>query len=329
MTNRMDLKPLDSCEVLVLVDNVSDLLSTVPDNVTPEIPNVLKAGARELSGKCFCCAQWGLALLVTGRTGNCERSLLFDSGPEGYGIERNGNRLGVNFETVDAAVFSHGHWDHVGGMITALQLISSANGDRKIPIHVNQGMFVDRAMKRPNGTLLPFERVPAPSELEAAGGHIVMGDEERLLLDNHFYLSDEIPRVTSYEKGLLGQVRQTPAGEWEKDELIMDERFVAVHIRDKGIIVFTACSHAGVVNVLRCAREKFDPIPLYGVMGGFHLSGSYCQSIIPETIEDLGKFDLQILVPGHCTGWRAMHKLVEAFGESCVVPSAVGRRHSF
>ncbi len=82
-----------------------------------------------------------------------------------------------------------------------------------------------------------------------------MGDQERLLLDNLFYLSDEIPRVTSYEKGLLGQVRQTPVGEWEKDELIMDERFVAVHVRDKGIIVFTACSHAGVVNVLRCARE--------------------------------------------------------------------------
>ncbi len=32
----MDLKPLDSCEVLVLVDNVSDLLSTVPANVTSE-----------------------------------------------------------------------------------------------------------------------------------------------------------------------------------------------------------------------------------------------------------------------------------------------------
>ncbi len=53
----MILKPLDSCEVLVLVDNVSDLLSTVPANVTSEIANVFKAGAKELSGKCLCCAQ--------------------------------------------------------------------------------------------------------------------------------------------------------------------------------------------------------------------------------------------------------------------------------
>ena len=42
-----------------------------------------------------------------------------------------------------------------------------------------------------------------------------------------------------------------------------------------------------MVNVLKDARETFDPIPLYGVMGGFHLSGSECEAIIPETIEDL------------------------------------------
>lgn len=324
-----DLKPLDSCEVLVLVDNVSDVLSTVPDHVTPEIPNVIGAGAKELSGKCLCCAQWGLSLIVTGRTENRESALLFDSGPEGYGVERNGNRLGVKFDDIGAAVFSHGHWDHVGGMTTALRLISSANGGKKIPVHANQGMFVDRAMKRPDGTLLPFENVPSPAELDAAGGEMVMGNEERLLLDGLFYLSGEIPRVTSYEKGLLGQVRRNSTGEWEEDELILDERFVAVHIRDKGIIVFTACSHAGVVNVLRCARAVFDPVPLYGVMGGFHLSGKYCESIIPETIEDLLEFDLQIVVPGHCTGWRATHKLVEALGENRVVPSAVGQWHLF
>ena len=28
-------------------------------------------------------------------------------------------------------------------------------------------------------------------------------------------------------------------------------------------------------------------------------------------------------------GWRAVHSLVDTFGESVVVPSAVGRRHSF
>lgn len=327
MAERPDLDAVDGCEILVLVDNVSDILSTVPDHVIPEIPNVLKAGARQLAGCCLCCAQWGLSLIVTVRNGSGERSLLFDSGPEGHGVERNGKRLGVDFGKVEAAVFSHGHWDHVGGMLTALELISSANGGRKTPVHVNRGMFVERAMKRPDGSLLPFEDVPSPAQLEQAGGEVVMGDEARLLLDDLLYLSGEIPRVTPYEKGLLGQVRRTPTGEWEQDELILDERFVAVHLRDRGIVVFTACSHAGVVNVLRCARETFDPIPVYGVVGGFHLSGKYCESIIPQTVEDLREFDLQVIVPGHCTGWRAVHRLVEAFGEPRVVPSAVGRRY--
>lgn len=329
MTIAADLRVADSCEFLVLVDNVSDILSTVPNNVTPEIPNVVKAGAKELSGKCLCCAQWGLSLIITTKANNEERSLLFDSGPEGYGVERNGDRLGVKFGNIDAAVFSHGHWDHVGGMITALRLVTSASERPRIPVHVNQGMFVDRASKRPDGSLLPFEAVPSPAELEAAGGEIVMDDGERLLLDELCYLSGEIPRVTAYEKGMKGQVCRTSAGDWVQDELIMDERFVAVHVRNKGIIVFTACSHAGVVNVLKCAKDLFDPIPLFGVVGGFHLSGQACEAIIPETIEDLKTFDLKSIVPGHCTGWRAIHKLVETFGEDRVVPSAVGRRYLF
>jgi 7,8-dihydropterin-6-yl-methyl-4-(beta-D-ribofuranosyl)aminobenzene 5'-phosphate synthase len=109
----------------------------------------------------------------------------------------------------------------------------------------------------------------------------------------------------------------------------MDERWVAVHVRGCGIVVFTACSHAGIINVLRHAREVFDPVPLHGVMGGFHLSGAACEPIIPQTMEGMRAFELGVIVPGHCTGWRAVHRLVATFGESIVVPSAVGRRHLF
>jgi 7,8-dihydropterin-6-yl-methyl-4-(beta-D-ribofuranosyl)aminobenzene 5'-phosphate synthase len=109
----------------------------------------------------------------------------------------------------------------------------------------------------------------------------------------------------------------------------MDERFVAIHVRGKGIIVFSACSHAGIVNVLTHARELFDPIPLYGVMGGFHLAGKACEKIIPETVADLGQFNLKTIIPAHCTGWRAVHALLNTFGEKVIVPSAVGRLHEF
>jgi 7,8-dihydropterin-6-yl-methyl-4-(beta-D-ribofuranosyl)aminobenzene 5'-phosphate synthase len=323
----MNIEPVDRCDVVVLVDNVTDILSSIPDSITGEVANVFKAGAKELSGSCLCCAHWGLSLVITAERGAAMRTLLFDSGPEGGTVERNGGRLGIDFSTIDAAMFSHGHWDHVGGMVQALELIHEARGGGTIPVHVNAGMFVRRGIKTPDGAVIPFADVPDRAALEWAGGEVVFTESGGSLLDGMFTISCEIPRVTPYEKGLPPHVKDIGVG-WEPDPWIMDERYAAVHVRDKGIIVFTACSHAGVVNVLKHARETFDPVPLYGVMGGFHLSGA-CEAVIPETVEDLKAFDLQMIVPGHCTGWRAIHKLVEAFGEERVVPSAVGRTHRF
>lgn len=324
----MKLEVVDQCDVTVLVDNVMDILSTGPDSVTGHIANVVKAGATERSGKCLCCAHWGLSLVITVRRGTSRRTLLFDSGPEGWTLERNANRLGIDFSSIDAAMFSHGHWDHVGGMVTALRLISAATGNRQIPIHVNDGMFVHRGIHLGEGQYMPLQDLPTRSEIEAAGGMVHAIDEPHRLLEDMFYISGEIPRVTPYERGLPKQVKDLGNG-WEPDPWIMDERYAAVRIKNKGIVVFTACSHAGVVNVLRDARRTFAPEPLYGIMGGFHLSGNECEAIIPETIEDMKAFNLKMIVPGHCTGWRAVHRLVEAFGESRVIMSGVGQSFSF
>jgi 7,8-dihydropterin-6-yl-methyl-4-(beta-D-ribofuranosyl)aminobenzene 5'-phosphate synthase len=321
--------PLDSCEVTVLVDNMMDILSTTPAFVTGEVANVRKAGAAMQAGQCLCCAQWGLSLVIKARSGGGESTLLFDSGPEGYAVERNGDRLGIDFGAIDGAVFSHGHWDHVGGMTAALRLISKAKGHKNTPVFVNAGMFVSRGMANPDGSVFPHEPVPSIGELAAAGGQAVLSDGARLLLDGRFYQSGEIPRVSGYEQGLKGQKRLLPDGTWVPDELLMEERFVAVHLQDRGMLVFSACSHAGIVNVLRHAREVFAPVPIYGVMGGFHLSGAYPESITPQTVADMAEINPELIVPGHCTGYRAIHQLIETFGERRVVPCAVGRTYHF
>jgi 7,8-dihydropterin-6-yl-methyl-4-(beta-D-ribofuranosyl)aminobenzene 5'-phosphate synthase len=324
----MTIRPVDRCEVTVLVDNVTDILSSVPPSVTGEVANVFRAGAAELSGRCLCCAHFGLSLVIAVERGAERRTVLFDTGPEGATLDRNGARLGIGFGTIEAAIFSHGHWDHVGGMIRALELIRADNGGRPVPVHVNDGMFVRRGMRTPDGKVVPFGAVPAKEELEAAGGAVVSDAGPRFLLDGAIWISGEIPRVTPYEKGFPPHVRDMGAG-WEPDPLILDERYAAVHVAGKGIVVFSACSHAGIINVLTDARARFAPTPLHAVIGGFHLSGPANEAIIPETVADLSAFDLKMLVPGHCTGWRAVHRLVEAFGEERVVPSAVGRTHRF
>jgi 7,8-dihydropterin-6-yl-methyl-4-(beta-D-ribofuranosyl)aminobenzene 5'-phosphate synthase len=45
-------------------------------------------------------------------------------------------------------------------------------------------------------------------------------------------------------------------------------------------------------------------------------------------VRDLDQFGLDLLIPAHCTGWRAVNALERAFGEKVVVPSAVGKRFS-
>jgi 7,8-dihydropterin-6-yl-methyl-4-(beta-D-ribofuranosyl)aminobenzene 5'-phosphate synthase len=105
----------------------------------------------------------------------------------------------------------------------------------------------------------------------------------------------------------------------------MDERFVSVNVRGKGQFVFSACSHAGLINVLTHARSCFPSIPLYGAMGGLHLSGIN-ERVIPETVADLKKFGLKLLAPGHCTGWRALSQMAREFRDE-LVPSAVGKKY--
>jgi 7,8-dihydropterin-6-yl-methyl-4-(beta-D-ribofuranosyl)aminobenzene 5'-phosphate synthase len=107
----------------------------------------------------------------------------------------------------------------------------------------------------------------------------------------------------------------------------MDERFLAVNVAGKGLIVFTACSHAGVVNVLLHARDWFPDVPIYGVMGGFHLSGVN-EKVIPLTVEGMKQFDLKTIAAAHCTGWRAVAALASAFGDA-VAPAAVGKHYTF
>jgi len=155
-----DLRPVDELEVCVVVDDVLDLLSTVPPSVTPELPNLIAAGATELSGSCSCCAAWGLSLLIRTSVAGERRTVLFDAGPEGDTVRANARKLGLDFAGLDAVALSHGHWDHAGGLESVLGLVG-----HPVPMHVNPGMFEARGFKLPSGTVLPMGDVPSPAAL--------------------------------------------------------------------------------------------------------------------------------------------------------------------
>lgn len=139
--------------------------------------------------------------------------------------------------------------------------------------------------------------MPDPQALAHAGADVINTREPQSVAGGTCYVSGEIPRVTAFEMGLPRALRRSADGQaWESDELIMDERFVSVHVKGKGQFVFSACSHAGIINVPTHAREVFPAIALHGTMGGFHLSGS-TEAIIPQTVAGLTGFGLKLLAP--------------------------------
>jgi 7,8-dihydropterin-6-yl-methyl-4-(beta-D-ribofuranosyl)aminobenzene 5'-phosphate synthase len=317
----------DRLDIQVLVDNVTDSLSSTPSFVTREWTQLQRQGMRLTSGAALCCANHGLSLVITAHGSAGSHTMLFDGGPVDYAVERNGLRLGIAFGGIEAVMLSHGHWDHAGGLPRALSLITQANGGRNVPLYLHPGMFDLLGQRQPDGGVLPMDPVPGPAEWVNFGAEPVVTVEPQTVCGGLFYISGGIPRVTSYEKGLPSQVRRREDGSWEPDTLMMNERFLAVQVRGKGLVVFSACSHAGIVNVLLQARALFPDTRLYAAMGGFHLSGP-TEAAIPDTVRDLAQFELDLIIPAHCTGWRAVNALERAFGERVVLPAAVGKQFS-
>jgi 7,8-dihydropterin-6-yl-methyl-4-(beta-D-ribofuranosyl)aminobenzene 5'-phosphate synthase len=217
-------------------------------------------------------------------------------------------------------------------MLRAIQLINDAkaanpNGSPqgRLSVDLHPGRPEYRGFCIPNVATVSLEADATFEEIEAAGSTVVKSRDAHAVLDGAFVISGEIPRVTPYENGVkFGGAFDTATGKWKQDESIIDERFLMCNVRGKGLVVFTGCSHAGVVNVSRHAAEVGGGVPLYAVMGGFHLVGVEDQVIV-DTVEDLKKLQPKLLLPGHCSGWRVKYQINKEIPGS-LAPSTVGTK---
>ena len=321
-----ELETLDSLSVAVLTDDVSDNYVTKTPFAVSEFVNVLQGGAGVISGEALLCANLGFGLRLVSTAGGTRHTLLFDTGPEGTIYLRNCRALGVGLADVEAIAVTHGHWDHMAALPAAIDRIVEQGG--QVAVHVNPGMFNERAVRLSNGKVVPVANVPLPLELERHGAKVVNNPGERLLLDGHFYYSGEIPRVTPFEKGRADHFcRKNPEAPWEPDPFLLDERMLVARVRGLGLIVFSTCSHSGIVNVCTHVKALFPDVPIHTLMGGLHLGG-VMERNIPDTVDGLRPFDIRHIIAGHCTGWRALHALAGALGDS-VSQSAVGTTYTF
>lgn len=87
-------------------------------------------------------------------------------------------------------------------------------------------------------------------------------------------------------------------------------------------MVLTGCGHAGIVNIVRHAKRLTGVDQIYAVLGGFHLRDG---PIIPQTVAALAAEAPEVVVPAHCTSWKAQHALADGLPDA-FRPNAVGSR---
>ena len=95
---------------------------------------------------------------------------------------------------------------------------------------------------------------------------------------------------------------------------------------DKGLVVFTGCGHAGIVNTCRDAVKLGNGSLLYCVVGGYHLADAD-DSKLNATMGDLKKLDPKVLLAGHCTGWRFKCVIARDM-PNCLVPCFSGSKYT-
>lgn len=121
-----------------------------------------------------------------------------------------------------------------GGMLRAIKLINAAKAFKGL-----ENVTIDLHPDRPDfrGVALPdfqmsLEADPTFTEITNAGGVISKNADAHVVLEDMFLISGEIPRVTPYETGLRRGARfVSGTGKWEKDTLILDERFVICKLK--------------------------------------------------------------------------------------------------
>lgn len=314
------LEPVDELLVTTLVDNVYDALLVDDERARRVSFTAGMAAAPQFEGgrtAVGLVAEHGFAALVTVRRAGTTTSLLFDTGLSPDAMITNADRLGVDLTALQGVVLSHGHFDHAGGLAGLARRL----GTGRLPMIVHPAAWTRRRLAVPGRDP---EELPtlSPRALAGEGFTLVERREPSLLVDGCLLLTGEIDRTTEFERGMPPAHQAWSGEEWRHDPLVIDDQALVVHVRDRGLVVITGCGHAGAVNIVRHAMRLTGVRRLHGLLGGLHLGGPAFEAIIGPTVAALADHDPALVVPGHCTGWRAQHALAAALPDAWVQGSS-------
>ena len=268
--------------------------------ITAQIENDVLDGRDDLS------PEFGLSIHV--QTG--DRQILFDTGSSGVFAD-NAEVLGIDLAEVDGAVLSHHHFDHGGGLGRFLE------SNKRARVYLRQAENADRyfkalaVIKRPIGLDPGFlDRWPDRFEFVSGEREIAPG----------IFLITEIGSTYARPKG--NRLLFVDRGEGLVPDPF-DHELVMVVREDDGMVVFSGCSHNGILNMIEAARDRFPDVPIKAVIGGFHLIGIPFFNTMAASrreVEDMGReiltFSPDKVYSAHCTGAKGFQVLQGVMGDT-------------
>lgn len=244
-------------------------------------------------------AEHGLSLHI-----ECHgKKILFDVGQSDVFI-RNAKTLDVDLQNLDAVVLSHGHYDHCGGMEALVKEIELPK------VYITKKAFETKKNRNPDG--VTYRDIGIDWDKSLLGDNVVEV-EEKYEISKGIYLLQGIPYTNDFEepgKGLMiwrdGKL---------KTDRMEDEQILVVEEGD-GLFVFLGCSHPGIINALNYVKTNFPGKKIRSLFAGMHLKGAANQRL-ERTFDELEQFDIELMMPVHCTGQEAIVRMKRRFPSQC------------
>lgn len=230
---------------------------------------------------------------------------LFDTG-HGRTILHNADLLRLPIRNLDGLIISHSHPDHAGGLPEIIKSYDS------LPVFAHPYLFNYRYRTSPEGKKI-YGGIPfTQAYLEKQGAHFFF-NRKAYELEPGLYLTGEIPRKNTFEHADMENRFINIDGAIQHD-IVLEEQALVIP-SEKGLIIISGCSHAGIVNTIDAALTITAYDSIYCIIGGTHL-GFADQEQIRLTIKRLHDYPIERLVTGHCTGIDAAVKIKDAFPDS-------------